>query len=279
MKNPILIFLCLSSAACMAQNVASSPAGAPNASATYAVKTNSVTFGAKVNTALIPAPRPSSEQDPKKTEKWLARFQNTLRSSEKANSAKPAQVIFDGDSITDYFRNAAKDIWSQYEAKYNAINFAVSGDATEQVLYRLQNGQAKGMHPKLIFLMIGHNNCMRNTPEQIHEGVAAIIKKYQEVCPDSLIILQATFPSKEPRSRYRTSIAALDKLLPDLAQKDRVIYVDFCDKFLSPDGTISKDVMPDGTHPAVKGYQIWAAAIQPILDHYVPSSQSSSVSH
>ena len=26
------------------------------------------------------------------------------------------------------------------------------------------------MHPKLIFLMIGHNNIMHNTPEQIFDG-------------------------------------------------------------------------------------------------------------
>jgi len=270
MKVACLALLSLSSAICVAQNVPSMP---PGASAAPSFSSNTIAPNISANTAIIPTPRPSSVQDPKKTEKWLQRFQNTLRTSEKSNAASPAQVIFDGDSITDFWRNRAPVLWKQYEDKYHAINFAVSGDSTEQVLYRLENGQAKGMRPKLVFLMIGHNNIMNNSPEQICEGVAAIIKKYQAVCPDSVIILQATFPSKEPRSKWRTSIEALDKLLPNLAQKDKVIYVDFGEKFLSPDGTISKDVMPDGTHPAEKGYQIWAAAIQPIFDRYfTPSS-------
>ncbi len=214
------------------------------------------------NTAVIPAPRMD------KLQTWTAIFQGRLRSAEKANSSSPAQVIFDGDSITDYFRSRGREIWQTYETNYHAIDFGISGDSTENVLYRLEHGQAKGMHPKLIFLMIGHNNVMHNTPEQIFEGVAAILKKYQEVCPDSLLVLQATFPSKEPRSKWRTSIAALDQLLPKLAEPGKVLYVDFGEKFLSPDGTISKEVMPDGTHPAAKGYEIWAAAIQPILDQY-----------
>jgi len=218
------------------------------------------------NTAVVPVPRMD------KLQQWTANFEGRLRYAEKANNASPAQVIFDGDSITDYFRDRAKDIWQTYETRYHAIDFGISGDKTENVLYRLDHGQAKGMHPKLIFLMIGHNNVMHNTPEQIFDGVSAIIKRYQEVCPGAVIVLQATFPSKEPGSKYRTSIAALNKLLAKLAQKDRVIYTDFCDKFLSPDGTISKEVMPDGTHPTAQGYKIWATAIQPILDQYFPHS-------
>jgi beta-glucosidase len=217
---------------------------------------------AATNTAVIPVPRMD------KLKWWTASFQERLRYAEKSNAEAPAQVIFDGDSITDFFRSRGKEVWQRYEANYHAIDFGISGDSTENVLYRLEHGQAQGMHPKLIFLMIGHNNVMHNTPEQIFDGVAAIIKKYEEVCPDSLIVLQATFPSKEPGSTWRTSIASLDRLLPKLADPGKVIYVDFGDKFLSPDGTLSKEVMPDGTHPAIKGYQIWAAAIQPILDQY-----------
>ena len=222
------------------------------------------------NTAVIPVPRVGKEAG------WTAIFNTKLRSAEKINRASPIQVIFDGDSITALFESRAPDIWRVYQTKYHAFDFAISGDSTEQVLCRLDRGQAKGMHPQLIFLMIGHNNIMHNTPEQIFEGVAAIIKKYQEVCPDSLIVLQATFPSKEPKSKWRTSIAALDKLLPKLAEPGKVIYVDFGEKFLSPDGTISKEVMPDGTHPALQGYEIWAAAIQPILNQYYSSVSGNS---
>lgn len=247
MKNTRFLFLALAAVVLTAQNNLSAALGADSMA---------------TNTAVIPVPRMD------KLPQWTAVFQGRLHYAEKANAAAPAQVIFDGDSITDYFRSRGKEIWQIYETNYHAIDFGISGDSTENVLYRLEHGQAKGMHPKLIFLMIGHNNVMHNTPEQICDGVAAIIRTYQEVCPDSLLVLQATFPSKEPGSKWRTSIAAMDKLLPKLAAPGKVLYVDFGDKFLSPDGTISKDVMPDGTHPAIRGYKIWAAAIEPILDRY-----------
>ena len=218
------------------------------------------------NTAIIPVPRMD------KLPQWTANFQGRLQYAEKANNAALAQVLFDGDSITDAFRTKGHEIWQTYEAKYHAIDFGISGDRTENVLYRLAHGQARGMQPKLIFLMIGHNNIYHNTPEQIFDGVAAIIKQYQEVCPKALIVLQATFPSKEPGSKYRTDISALNQLLTKLAQAGKVIYTDFGDKFLSPDKTISKEIMPDGTHPTAQGYKIWATAIQPILDQYLPPS-------
>ena len=218
------------------------------------------------NTAIIPVPRVGKEEG------WIGTVRNNIASSTRKDLQGPVQVVFDGDSITAFFPSRAPDIWHTYETQYHAVDFGISGDSTENVLCRLNLGQARGLHPKLIFLMIGHNNLMNNTAEQIYDGVAAIIKAYQRVCPDAMIILQATFPTKEPGSKWRQSVVDLDKLLPKLAQPGKVTYIDFGDKFLSPDGTISKDIMPDGTHPVQKGFEIWAAAIQPILDQYFPAA-------
>lgn len=218
------------------------------------------------NSAVVPVPRVGKE------ESWIATVHGKIDSSIRKNAHNPVQVIFDGDSITAFWETRAPELWHSYQEKYNAVDFAISGDSTENVLCRLNMGQANGLHPKLIFIMIGHNNLMNNTSEQIYEGVAAIVAKYRKICPDATIILQATFPTKEPRSNWRKAVDSLDKLLPKLAQGDKIAYVDFGDKFLSPDGTLSKDIFPDGTHPVQKGFEIWAAAIQPILDQYLPPS-------
>jgi N-acetylglucosamine-6-sulfatase len=36
--------------------------------------------------------------------------------------------------------------------------------------------------------------------------------------------------------------------------------MDIGDKFLTPDGTLTTEIMADGLHPTAKGYQIWADA-------------------
>jgi lysophospholipase L1-like esterase len=38
--------------------------------------------------------------------------------------------------------------------------------------------------------------------------------------------------------------------------------MDIGGRFLSPDGFLPKDLMPDGTHPSEKGYRIWGRALR-----------------
>ena len=188
--------------------------------------------------------------------------------------AGSVNLIFDGDSITDFWQHGGLAIWNERFAKYHPIDFGISGDVTQSILWRLAHGQAEGMHPKLIALMIGTNNMkFTSTPEEIAGGVKEIIAEYQKRCPDAVILLQAIFPrSQEPTDPYRLKVKATNEFLSKLGDSTKVIYLDFGDKFLSPDGKLGKDLFPDSLHPNAKGYQIWANAIQPVLDKYLGAS-------
>jgi beta-glucosidase len=48
-----------------------------------------------------------------------------------------------------------------------------------------------------------------------------------------------------------------------------VKYLDIGDKFLQPDGTLTKEIMPDLLHLSQKGYAIWAEAIENELKEMV----------
>ena len=67
-------------------------------------------------------------------------------------------VIFTGDSITFQWRNVGKAVWDKYYAPMKAANFGHSGDRTQHLLWRLQNGECDGPAPKVVVLMIGTNN-------------------------------------------------------------------------------------------------------------------------
>ena len=201
---------------------------------------------------------------------WVDRVHKNI---DKAKSATTQiDLVFDGDSITDGWQGAGKQVWAAHYAKVDAFDFAINGDRTEHLLWRLSAGQAQGLHPKLIALLIGTNNLGENTPEQIADGVQAIIKQYQADCPQAVILLQALFPRGElPTDPARAKIKAVNDLLAKFNDGTKVVYIDFGDKFLSPDGTISHDIMPDFLHPNAKGYQIWADSIQPMIDKYCPA--------
>jgi lysophospholipase L1-like esterase len=49
-------------------------------------------------------------------------------------------------------------------------------------------------------------------------------------------------------------------------------FMDIGAKFLQPDGTLTKEIMPDLLHLSAKGYQIWADAITPKLAELMPKS-------
>jgi hypothetical protein len=74
-------------------------------------------------------------------------------------------VLFVGDSIT-----AGWD-WSIWEKNFKplkAANFAIGGDNTGNLLWRLQHGAIGNIQPKLIVLLIGVNNvgALRQTHHQ-----------------------------------------------------------------------------------------------------------------
>ena len=87
-------------------------------------------------------------------------------------------------------------MWTKYYADRNALNLGFSGDRTENVLWRLQNGEIDGIAPKLAVIMIGTNNTGHRSdpPEQIAAGVQAILSELQQRLPDTKVLLLAIFP-------------------------------------------------------------------------------------
>lgn len=212
------------------------------------------------NSAVVPTPRTSPG--------WEKQFQSNL----DRTKAGDAVIIFDGDSITDWWRTKGRKEWEKTFVPYGVANFGIAGDLTQAVLWRLKNGQGKGMHPKLIVLMIGTNNLKwsDNTDEQTAAGVKAVVDEYKRMYPTARILLQGIFPRGETASHpMRARIENINAMIGKLGDGQRVIFLDFGDKFLEPDGTISREVMPDFLHPSARGYEIWAEQILPVVQKVV----------
>ncbi len=177
-------------------------------------------------------------------------------------------IIFLGDSITHSWETAGKKTWNKYYQKRNALNLGFSGDRTEHVLWRLDNGEFEEVQPKVVVLMIGTNNTghRKDPPKAIAAGVEKIIERISTKSPTTKILLLAIFPRSEKVSDpQRKNNDRTNALIKQLAKKDSVTYLDINERFLLPDGTLSKEIMPDLLHPKQKGYAIWAEAIEPSL--------------
>jgi beta-glucosidase len=208
------------------------------------------------HSAVEPAPR---------DKQWMER--HDLINKRAAEAGGKAEVIFIGDSITQGWEGAGKEVWAKYYSPRNAVNLGIGGDRTQHVLWRLENGNIKGLKPKAAVLMIGTNNSNGedNTPGQIAEGIAAIVRKLRTELPTTKILLVAIFPRSENYSVQRGKLAMINQVIRRQADDQNVFWVDFGHQFLNNDGTIPQSLMPDFLHLSPKGYQIWADAIEPLL--------------
>ena len=210
------------------------------------------------NSALRSGPR-----DPN----WVKRHEGFVAIAKQGG----VDVLFLGDSITDFWRNRGKAVWEKNYGAMHAANFGISGDRTQHVLWRMANGELDGLAPRVVVLMIGTNNTgfeadkvtPRNTPAEAAEGVKAIVRGLRTKFPATKILLLAVFPRGEkPDNPQRLQVAAITAIIANLADGRTVRYLDLGPKFLAADGTLPKDLMPDFLHPNEKGYILWADAIR-----------------
>ena len=166
-------------------------------------------------------------------------------------------------------------MWAKYYEKFQPANFGIGGDATQHVLWRIDNGELDGISPKVVVLMLGTNNTYGNTAEQIAAADKKIVSELRPKLPQTKVLLLAVFP-RGPRKlrdggmddgvKKMEIIRAVNVELAKLDDGRMVRYLDIGPKFLDDAGKIPNDVMPDQLHPNVKGYQIWAEAMQPLLE-------------
>lgn len=222
------------------------------------------------------AAAPSKPSDPsvaaqKKDEGKFLKMHESFLARGKSG---PIGVLFLGDSITEGW-GKAPEVWKNFYQKYEPANFGIGGDRTEHVLWRIEKGELDGIQPKVVVLMIGTNNSGTNTAEQIAAADKKIVAQIQAKLPQTKVLLLAVFPrgprknrdgSMDTGEKKMEIIRAVNAELCKLDDGKTVRYLDIGPKFLGPDGKIPNDVMPDQLHPNAKGYQIWAEAMQPLLD-------------
>ena len=184
---------------------------------------------------------------------------------------KNIQLIFLGDSITEFWQlpDRGKEVWEKYYTKYNAANFGVSSERTEHTIGHIAGGALDGPRPKVVVVMIGTNNIGHSPadkPEWAAAGVKKIVDMVHKKVPNTKVLLLGVFPRDQKNSPSRKAVEAINAIISKLDDGKKTRYLDLGSKFLDADGEIPKDIMPDGLHPATKGYEIWAEAMQPLLD-------------
>jgi len=200
-----------------------------------------------------------------------SRHTDFLREIKAANGDFDFVLI--GDSITDWWpKRNGPDTYACF-APWKPLDLGVAAETTEEVLWRLQNGEIDGIHPKVIMLMIGTNNLGKgDKPEWAVAGIKKILETIRAKQPQAKILLLGIFPrAATAQDGIRKRIDEANNLLPALADGKNVFFMDIGPKFLDPQGNLPKEIMPDLLHPNDQGYRIWIDAVRPKLEELMGS--------
>jgi len=202
---------------------------------------------------------------------WISMHNRHLKQIKETGSP---DILFVGDSITHGWTKekvaggkgvGGLAIWKEYYADRNALNVGISGDRTEHVLWRLQNGVLENIQPNVAILTIGHNNG-RNSADEIADGMLAILREIRRQCPETKIILIPHFPATKAYWRDSKTIQAYNRAVQDAKGDEFIIPLDINEAFLNKNGVLKDPALiPDDTHPAEPGYRIWAEEMEPTL--------------
>lgn len=223
------------------------------------------------NTAIVP--KGKLEED---FYNWDKRHAAVLAVKDKV---KP-EIVFIGDSITHLWGgepnepkgNRGAESLKELCGGHPVLNLGFGWDRTQNVLYRIENGELDGLTPKVVVLHIGTNNlagtrnARENTPAEIAEAIALIVTRVRAKCPQARIIVMGVFPRGARASDgKRAKIAEINQIIAKLHAPPQITYLDITSKLTNADGSISREVMGDYLHPAAQGYAIWAEALKPHL--------------
>lgn len=213
---------------------------------------------------------PLSIQPDMLKEKWAVKWWEP-RHKEKVERIKKGNVdlLMIGDSITHGWENKGKKLWEKFYAPRNAVGLGFSGDRTENVIWRLQNGEVDGISPKLAVLMIGTNNTghRMDSPEDIALGIKTILDELKTRLPSTKVLLLGIFPrGASSDHKMRVNNDQTNTIIKNYADGERVFYLDINHVFLDEKGNLPKSVMPDLLHPHEAGYKIWAEAMEPTIE-------------
>ena len=186
-------------------------------------------------------------------------------------------IYFEGDSITRRWGasdNQYKSFYANWTSNFfgwNAGDFGWGADRTQNIIWRLQNGELDGVNPKIIVILAGINN-VGSWPGgdaqvvDITRGLKAILDICREKAPDATIILTGIFPRNDNMAVVPI-INRINDNLAKFADGKKVRYLNVNDKLADENGRLYPGMVNsmDKLHPTLKGYQIWADGLKPIF--------------
>lgn len=187
---------------------------------------------------------------------------------EAANKAltKAPDVVFMGNSITEGWWNND----STFFKSRNYVGRGISGQTSSQMLVRFR-ADVINLKPKAVAILAGTNDIAQNNGYISLENVLGNIISMAELAKAHKIkvYLCSVLPACEFGWRKglepASKIIALNKMIKEYADKNKLTYVDYYSKLADEGGCLPGKYSKDGVHPTLDGYKVMEEVISAAL--------------
>ncbi len=196
--------------------------------------------------------------------------------------AGPVDLVWYGDSITQQFETDGpqpwmrfKPVWDRFYAPRHAVNLGFMGDATAHLLWRIEHGEADGIHPRLAIVLIGANNFghLHWPAAPTLLGIETIVSTLRARLPGTRLLVLSVLPSIRSPWVDANTAEVNRALAARYGRGSEATFFDLTALFQKPSGGVDAAdfidphlVPPDPPlHPTAQMQQRIAEAIEPVV--------------
>ncbi len=182
---------------------------------------------------------------------------NQYRDANAALRRRSTNVVFIGDSLTEFWQAAHPDLFAD-----GTVNRGISGQTSPQILLRFM-ADVVALRPKVVHLLCGGNDIAGNTgpttPQDYKNNILAMLDlaaagRIEVVIGSLTPFRQAPWSPKLGDARPR--IAELNAWLAEVATSRGLVFADYHGALAGADGAMIEDYTRDGVHPTRAGYDV-----------------------
>ncbi len=174
---------------------------------------------------------------------------------------KKENIVFFGDSITDYY-----DLEKFYD-DYPVINSGTAGYQTKDLLDKIDE-QVIIYNPTRVFILIGTNDIAFTdlSDKEIADNIIEIANKIKDKRKFTKIYIEAIYPvSKEDNeivqeqmvgNRDNERIKNINKMVKEMCIKEKFTFVDTYKLLINDNDNIDEKYTADGLHLSDEGYKL-----------------------
>ena len=226
--------------------------------------------------STIPAPSLESRYNSAgwRGRSWLSQHDDAVKFAQAQGSG----VLLLGDSITQSWGGPGRRVgqanpsaWEKYLKPFHPVNMGISGDRTQNVLWRIENGALDGWKPNAVVLLIGVNNTPSDSAQDIALGIETVAEAIRRKIPDTPLIITALFPvGEKPDDPRRAKVLEINNASKNLCDIKGYRWLDLTSHFLNDDGTARPDRMAgDFLHLSAGGYEVWGREMSRTLKNAI----------